>query len=248
MSKLHELLAVENNLEGLYSKIVEETRTTFTKHPERYFGQTQRVENFDENAPEESDSHKQMDDTVKEKLAYTEKHIIRYFDAVLQKEATNQTAYADIIIDGVTIASSVPATFLLGLEKKLKKVRDNIYAVAPTLQLGVKWESDTSMGQGVYIKTYPDEKFRTKKVMKNHVVAKATKEHPEQVNVYNEDEKTAKIITSTWCGMITSSEKAAYLGKIDKLIQAVKKARQRANTTKVVNSTIGKELFAFINS
>jgi len=41
-----------------------------------------------------------MDDTIPSKLGYTAEHIIRYFDAVLQKETTNKFATADIIIDG----------------------------------------------------------------------------------------------------------------------------------------------------
>ena len=246
MSKLHELLAVEGDLEGTYKKILEETKVNFSKHPDRYFGLHQRVELFDETAPKEADTHKEMDDTVPDKLQYTQGHIIRYLDAVLQKERTNQDARADLIVEGVTIAKDVPATFLLGLESKLKIIR-SIYEAIPTLQPGVKWEKDETQGKDTYHRAHPEEKFRTKKTMQNHVVAKATKEHPEQVQVYTEDVKVARIITDTWCGMVSPAEKSALLGRIDKLIRAVKKARQKANTAEVVKSTIGKELFAYIN-
>ena len=247
MAKLHELLAVESDLEGTYNKILKETETNFTKHPDRYFGKHQRIESFDENTPKEADTHKEMDDTVKSKLQYSEKSIVRYLDAVLQKERTNQDAKADLVVDGVTIAKDIPATFLLGLETKLKKVRVSLFESIPTLQPGIKWEKDPSMGDDVYRAVNSDEKFRTKKVMKNHVVAEATKEHPAQVQVYNEDEKVARVITDTWCGMISSAEKSQTLSRIDKLIRAVKKARQKVNTTEVVKITIGKEIFSFIN-
>jgi len=246
-SKLHELLAVEGDLEGTFRRVCEETKTNFIKHPERYFGFHQRVSNFDEDAPSEPDEHKQMDDTIPSKLGYTAEHIIRYFDAVLQKETTNKFATADIIIDGTVIAKDVPATFLLGLEKRLKKVREDVYSSIPTLAPGIEWEIDPSEGEHVFKKVHADEKFRTKKVMKNHVVAKATDKHPEQVQVYNEDEKVARITKDTWCGMISSAEKSIYLGRMDKLIRAVKQARQKANTEKVVQATIGKELFTYIN-
>ena len=248
MARLHELLAVEGDLAGTYQKILSETKTNFTKHPDRYFGQHTRIEMFDENAPKEADIHKEMDDTVLNKLNYTADHIIRYLDAVFQKEKTNQFAMADLIVDGVTIAKDVPATFLLGLENKLKKIRDDVYASIPTLQPGVKWEEDEVTGDGVWKRTYPDEKFRTKKVLKNHVKAVATDKHPAQVDVYSEDVKIAKIITDTWCGMISPAQKSAIFGRIDKLIRAVKKARQQANSTEVVKVTIGKELFNYINS
>lgn len=245
--KLHELLAVESDLEGTYKNILQETVTQFTKHPDRYWGQHQRVEFFDENMPSEADVHKEMDDTVKDKLEYSSGHIIRYLDAVLQKEATNQHAVADLVVDGVTIATNVPATFLLGLETKLKHIKQNIYDTIPTLQPGIKWEVDESQGGGVYKMTHPEEKFRTKKVFKNHIKAEATKEHPAQVEIFTEDEKVARVITDKWCGMITPAEKSALLGRVDKLIRAVKKARQKANTIEVVDTTIGKELFKFIN-
>ena len=246
--KLHELLAVEGDLAGVFTSILKETEVNFNKHADRYFGKHARVELFDADAPKEADVHKRLDDTVKNKLDYTADHIIRYLDAVLQKEKTNQIAVGDITIDGVTIAKNVPATFLLGLETKLKKIRNDLYLSIPTLQPGVTWELDTSHEkEGVYKIKYPEEKFRTKKVMKNHVKAKATEFHPEQVDVYTEDEKVARVLVDTWCGMISSAEKAALLHRVDKLIMAVKKGRQRANSTDAVEVTIGKELFNYIN-
>jgi len=247
MSKLHELLAVEGDLAGTYTKILAETKVNFTKHPDRYFGSHQRVEMFDENAPKEADIHKELDDTVLAKLDYTANHITRYFDAVLQKERTNQEAVADLVVDGVKIAEAVPATFLLGLENKLAKVRDDIYASMPTLQPGITWVLDDNAGFNVFKKAHSDEKFRTRKIMKNHVVSEPTKEHPAQVQIYNEDEKVAKIVTDIWCGMVSSAQKSAIIGRVDKLIRAVKKARQKANSTEVVKVTIGKEIFKYIN-
>lgn len=244
--KLHELLAVESDLEGTYKGILEETETQFTKHPERYWGQHQRVEFLNEGNPEEADVHKEMDDTVNSKLEYSAGHITRYLDAVLQKETTNQTAKADLVVDGVTIASGVPATFLLGLETKLKNIR-RMYAAIPTLQPGIAWELDEKQGKDIYKMTHPEEKFRTQKVTKNHILYEATKEHPAQVETYTVDEKIARVITDKWCGMITPAKKSELLGRFDKLLRAVKKARQRANSVEVVDAEIGENLFKYIN-
>jgi len=248
MPKLHELLAVEGDLKGTYEKILKETKVNFTKHSDRYFGQHQRIENRDENAPKEADTHKEIDDTVLSKLDYTADHIVNYLDVVLQKEATNQIAKADLIVDGITIGIDLPATFLLGLENKLKKIRADIYETIPTLQPGIKWEVDSSMGENIWKRKYPDEKWRTKKVMKNHVKAEATDKHPAQVEVYTEDEKIAKIITDSWCGMISPAQKSSLLSRINKLIQATKKARQKANSVDLVNITVGSEIFNYINN
>ena len=246
--KLYELLATESELAGVFKNIITETGTNFLKKADRYTGYHTEVKYFDESAPREADTHVKVDDTVPSKLAYTAGHITAYLDAVLQKESANQKAMADVVIDGVVIATDVPATFLLGLETKLKKVRDEVYAKIPTLQPSIHWDVDTNEMEGVFKKRDSDEKFRTKKMMKNHVRAAATDKHPAQVDVYNEDEKIARIVTDTWCGMISSAEKSRLLNKVDALIRAVKTARQRANSVKVDDVKIGEKLFGFINS
>ena len=247
MAKLHEILAVEADLAGTSAKICKETRVNFTKNPDRYLGMLTSYHPFDEGAIVEANVVKSIDDTVIAKLEYSAAHVIRYLDAVLQKEKTNQVAVADLVVDGVTIATNVPATFLLGLETKLKKIREDLYQTIPTLQPGVEWELDESVGPNIFKKKNPDEKFRGKKVRKNHVLSPATKEHPAQVEVYTEDEKTHRVITDTWSGMVSTAKKSELLGRIDKLSRAVKRARQTANATKVVKTTIGKELFNYIN-
>jgi len=247
-SKLHQLLAVEGDLGGIAGKVTLETRTNFTKHPDRYMGHRTSVEPFDEGAAKEADDIKALDDTVKAKLDYTAEHLSRYLDCVLQKEATNQVACADLVVDGVTIATNLPATFLLGLEKKLKNIRDSIYQAIPTLQPGVHWELDPSQGENVYKRVHPEERFRTKRVRKNHVLAEATKEHPAQVEMFTEDVNVARVVKNVWSGMISVAEKSALLGRVEKLLRGVKKARQIANNTQVVKVTVGKELFDYINA
>lgn len=248
MAKLHELLAVESDLEGLYNRIVAETKKNFKDHQERYSGQRKVVEFYDEDVKPEADEYKHMDDTVLSKINYTSEHIIRYLDAVLQKERTNMDAKADIVVDGVAIAENVPATFLLGLEKRLKKIRNDVYASIPTLTPGVEWKIDESIGKDVYKMVHPEERFKTKKLRKNHIKYEATKEHPAQVDVYTEDERVARVLTYNWSGKLSSADKSALLEKIDKLIRAVKKARQKANTTEVVKETIGEKLFNYIHN
>jgi len=248
MSKLHQLLAVEGDLKGLYNSILAETKQQFQKHTDRYFEYHARTELFDESDPEEADSHKVMDDMVQTKLEYTSEHIVRFLDARFQLECTNQVAVGNIVIGNEVIATDVPATFLLGLESKLASIRDTIYKTIPTLQPGVLWIEDETMPSGVVKKKDPDEKFRTKKIRKNHVLALSTKEHPEQVEVYTEDVKVARILTDTWCSMYSSRQKAAVLARIDKLIRAVKKARQDANATKVKEVLIGDALFNYIHN
>ena len=249
-AKLHELLAVEQDLAGTFKNILEETATTFTKKAAHFMAAHRTLRYYDEEkertekAPEE---HQAMQTTVTDKLEYQQAHIIRYLDAVLQKEKTNQKAVADIVIDSVTIAKDVPATFLLGLEAKLKRIRE-IYEKIPTLQPQIEWEPDPDKGEGVFKMKHPEETYKTEKVIVPQILYEATKEHPAQVEKISETKNVGKYTKQVWSGMMTSAQKSAVLGKVDKLTRAVKKARQRANSVEIDKVQIGSALFDFINS
>lgn len=253
MSKLHELLAVEGDLEGIYKKVLEEVKTTF-KNPPHFFGRHKKLEMFDVDAPQAPDEFQEMVGTVHDRLQYAMEHVIRYLDAVLQKEKTNQLATGDIVVDGIVIAKDLPATFLLGLETRLKMVR-SMYEVAPTLPPGVKWAADPNRGEHVFVRANSDQKFKTAKTFQHDVLVPAQfpKEGeggtslPAQIEKWEETKNIGMWSTETWSGMISTAEKVLLLDCIDKLIRAVKKGRQRANTQEVVKATIGKELFDFIH-
>lgn len=243
---LHELLAVEGDLEGTFKKIVEETKSTFKNKPAHFLGSHRKLEMFaDDDKTEYPEEHKAIDETVGSKLEYTAKPIKRYFDAVLQKEATNQTAKADLVVDGKVLAEGLPATFLLGLESRLKIVR-SIYNEIPTLDPGIEWEKDEAKGKGIFKTKYPEEKLKTAQTIQHKVLYEATKEHPAQLERWQEALNVGKFIKQTWSGMISPYDKSMYLERIDKLIRAVKKARQKANTAEVVKLKIGDTLFNFI--
>jgi hypothetical protein len=248
MSKLHELLAVEGDIEGEFKKIVTEAQHTFDKKPNHFFGSIRRLEMFKEEDQSKSglEEHQEMVTTVYEKLKYTSSSIERYFDALLQKERTNQDAKADLVVNGVLLAKDVPATFLLGLESRLKIVR-SVYQAIPTLPPGYKWERDEAQGKGVYRQSHPEEKFKTAKTFKHKILYEATDKHPAQIEKWEENENVGKYITEKWCGMISSAEKSVLLNRIDKLIRATKKARQRANTAAVVKLKIGDDIIKYIH-
>lgn len=247
MAKLHEILAVETDLKNIHEKIIEETKNTFEKKGTHFMKIYKKLEMFESDDTSYPEEHLEMVDTVKNKLNYTVKSIINFFDAVYQKEKTNQIAQANIVIEGKIIAEKVPATYLLGLEKKIVKVRE-MYAKIPTLQPGLKWEKDKNEGEDIYTSSHNDEKIKTKKTFVHKVLYQATKEHPAQIKEWEEAVNVGKYITQSWSSMLSPAEKSNLLHKIDELLQAVKKARQRANEEKVITETIGRKLFDYINS
>ena len=255
MAKLHELLAVEADLDGIQKKIMDETTVTFSKKPAHFMGGEKTLNMFDdENQLGEVVSRQEMVSTVKAKLDYQMKSVIRYYDAVLQKETTNQKATAHIEISNFVLANDVPATFLLGLETKLKTLRKT-YEAIPTLPPGIKWEEDPILGTGVYRRVHPEVSKKTAKTFQHKVLvdAKFPKEGeggtslPAQIEKWEENVDVGEYTTEAWSGMFTPTEKSEYLQRIDELIRAVKKARQRANTQVVVKVDIGAAIFNYIN-
>ena len=248
--KLHELIAVEGDLQGTTKKILEETATTFDKKPDHFQASRREVKmiaDTPEAQAEQLVESSAMSTTVEMKLAHLSGIVTRYYDAVLQKELTNQTAKADLVLDGKTLAKDVPATFLLGMEDKLKALRA-VYDTIPTLAPGKTWVPDVGYQfANVFVANDDEVRTRTKKIPKAIVLYEATKEHPAQVKELIEDVTVGTIITRQWSGMVTPGTKSDYLARIDKLIRACKKARQRANSAEVVKRTIGRDLFAFIN-
>ncbi len=248
MAKLHELLAVEGDLKGEKDKIAEETKTVFEKKTEHFIAKVRRLEMFDDGRKQEEEEEKKaLTTTVYDKLQYMSKSFSRFWDAKLQKESANQEAKSDIVIDGKTIAKDVPVTFLLHMEDELKNLR-KIYDSIPTLQPGINWILDDQMGDHVYKTSDPIVKMKTEKTIEYRVVVQPTDHHPAQIKEISIDKNIGKYIETFWSGMLTPAEKSILLSKVDLVLRAVKKARQRANGQEVKDLQIGKVIFDYIHS
>lgn len=247
MAKLHEILAVEGDLRSTADTVLKEAIGTFDKRP-THFLQTETATRYFAEADRALDTteHKKIETTVAEKLAYIGEMVIRYYDAYLQKEATNQTARATVQINGQPFLEDVPVVVLLGMEQRLKELRE-AYASIPTLQPGPTWERDTTMPYGVYRSRYPEDRFITKKTKRAFVMAEATDKHPAQVQALDEDVPVAKRSVTTWSGMLSVHEKSLLLDRIDHLIQAFKQARQRANEAELISRDMGKVIFNYLH-
>jgi hypothetical protein len=247
MGKLHQLLAVESDLDNIQKNALEESRIVFAKKQQLFFGWIKRLEVFDANDttvyPEE---RFEMTTTVDDRLNFQNEFVVKYLDALLQKESTNQNAKAAITINGKDITSELPATYLLGLEKKLVMIRA-VYHAIPTLPQGVRWKEDPEIGENIYRAMDKDEKFKTKKCFKHQILVEPTDHHPAQIEKWEEQENVGKYITEKWSGMVTSAKKAKLLKRLDKLIIAVKKARQKANDIDASKDKVGQLLFDYIH-
>jgi len=248
-TKLHELLAAEGNLEtqaiatrsdlsNSFEKkrhLFEETRITFVSNEE---GKQPQLESISE-----------IQSTVPKELEWLQPFLAKAIDASYQVDETNTQARGDIILDDETnsiIATAVPATALLELEKRLTEWVLNFVKVIPTLDPAKGFQVDPSRGDGYY-KARDIQKTRTKKDSKVITLAQPTKEHPAQVQLVPVDVPIGTINEQQWSGLITPKTKADMLDRAETLIRAVKRARSRANEAEVdTHKKIAKNLLQYV--
>jgi hypothetical protein len=246
----HALLAVEADIKGEFDKIMAEAKKTFKDKQPHFNSHHRTLKMKDETREQEEaagEEHVAMVTTVPAKLEYVGKSFIRYMDALMQKELTNQRAKASLQINGTIIAEDVPATCLLAIENKMKFFR-SVAEHIPTWAPGIDWEPDPSEGDHVYKAKHPETALKTENVIKPFELSKATKEHPAQVDKLTDQVPIGLFTRQKWTGTVSPAQKSKLLGAIDEVIRAVKQARMRANEEEVVHGEIGEKLFDHIMS
>lgn len=239
MGKQYELLAVEPDLRQKATATIKKLAELFKSNS--FQGSLIHWEPLEEGELEVPDETIELVTTVGEELKSLERIFGGYIDASLSKELTNSVAKATVTIDGEDVELS--ATALLNLEGKLEDL-GKIYAAIPTLDPTEVWVYSKEQDAYVSDKKY---QYRTKKMPRAHVLYEATEHHPAQVEQYMEDVPSHRRETVIISGAIPLSVKRDRLRKIDDLLIAVKKARQRANDVEAVEIHLAESIFDYIN-
>lgn len=246
MTKLHEILACEGDIQATAQSLMTETINTFSKKVDHFIGQTRRLTMIEESRQaENAEEDKPLVTTVLDKLDYIKRPVCKYWDTLYRKESTNQHAAADLIVDGTVLAKDVPATYLLGMERRLKDLRDMVLT-APTLNPSATWERDEVAGPGRWRSSKPEKRLKTEKVLRFKVMVEPQDKHPAQVEKWFEDAPVGTIEVQSFSGMLPPAGKSRILERIDNLILAVKSARQRANTAEVTEDKIAEVLWTYM--
>lgn len=242
--KMHELLAAETNVKTFYNAMLSETMKVFGTGA-HFVKQVETLTHFNaEESRLDTVKTKDIVTTVDERLGYFfGRPFVNMLDLMIQKDATNQTSKADLVVEGQTILSGVPAVTLLSWEGHFDALRAVLLAI-PHLQAGPEWVRDDA--ENLWRTKEAMVSFNTRKTAIPVVLYEATKEHPAQVKEVFEDKAIAKKEVTTWSGMWTSKQKADALARLDALLVAIKKARQRANRAPVVQVQAGAILANFI--
>ena len=169
-------------------------------------------------------------------------HQVDLFNVIATKDYGNCGAKADLVVDGKTLATNVPVTHLIFLEKRLVDLRTFVSKL-PILEPSKEWTFDAARGM---FRTPPEQKLKTKKDYKPVVKYEATKEHPAQTELV-----TVDVPEGMWTQIDLSTafpvEKIReMLDRIDKLEKAVKFAREQANGIEVERQKTGEAILGYI--
>jgi hypothetical protein len=239
--KLHAVIAIEKGVKArVYAEITELHKRA--QKPEPFGGYVKSYKPRTEGDELFPPERKRVELTTREVLALVATRQAELFDVIATKDWGNRIAKADIILDGRVLLTDAPATYLLFLEKQLVDMRTFIDKM-PVLDESEDWTRDPN---GDLYKTGATITYKTRKVQRPLVLYHATTEHPAQAQVISED-----VIVGEWekvshSGAFPVPEKRAILERIDRLLIAVKGARERANDVAVERREAGKAIFDYL--
>ena len=241
MPKLNQIIAVTNGKKSRAAKEFTEVHKELQKN-DLLLGISRTYQPAEENGEPLPPESKQVQVKVVDKLRQVREVLTDLFDVVLTQDAANTEARADVVVDGRTVAKDVPVTYLLFLEKQLTDLHTFVEKL-PTLDPAEEWSFDRN--KDVYA-TSPTRTVRTRKVSKPIVLHPATKEHPAQTQLVQEDVTAGHWATVKFSGAIPAKDRNEMLARVTKLSEAVKFAREQANGIDAKNRQIGKAVFDYV--
>lgn len=240
MAKLHEILAAEKTPLAAWNEMHAETLKKFKgSFFDGHSKSLHMIEDTEANRATQGQNReeKPVTTTVYDTLDYVFEIFGRSEDLQFQKNQTNRHASGTVMWRGQELLKEMPVDELLGLEARLKKVRE-LFEAVPTLDATKHWVKAENIGTHIWETKFPEETTKTNKEMTPVLMAAATKEHPAQVQAVPKDIVVGKFTTIKRSGAATALEKANSIKLIDELMVEVKQARMRANETKVVGGSV----------
>lgn len=179
---------------------------------------------------------------AKDAILGTKQVLSKIFDVTALKDYTNCQATADVVVGERTLLKGAPVSYLLWLEKELTDLHTFVKKL-PVLDSSESWEYDKA--QDCYA-TPVTQTVKSKKIPRNHVKAEATDKHPAQVEVYHEDVVVGTWNTVKYSGALPQKDVTEMLERVETLQEAVKYARERANSIDTVPQPQAASLLSYI--
>lgn len=225
MAKINQIIAIEKGIKSASYAAVSEVHKVIQK-PELFNGMRRVYSPLDDQGEHLPEEGKRVQYLVPDALKLVEQKLGELINIVARKDWANCVATADLIVESNLIATGVPVTYLLFLEKQLIDMQTFVGAL-PTLDEGEVWTFDANSGmyRSAEVKTH-----RTQKVAEPIVLYPATPEHPAQTQIITKDVLAGHWSQTKFSGAMPRPERNAMLARIAKLLQAVKMAREAANS------------------
>lgn len=242
MTKLNQLIAIEKGTTNRALQDLTNAHHKFQKNA-LYSGISRNYRPRDEEGERLPSESTRVQVRVDEELKDVQSTLARLFNVVATKDKTNTQATADVkLASGLTLARNVPVPTLLYLEKKLTDILTFVKKL-PTLDPSEEWEWDSTADCW---RTPVTETHRTKKVPKAFTKAPATDRHPAQVEMFTEDVIVGYWETVKFSGAMTAEKVRDMVSRVEEIQNAVKFAREEANTQDVEDFNIGDPITNYI--
>ncbi len=241
MARLNQIIAVEKGVKSRSFQELTDAHQALQK-PALLAGIARTYRPKDEEGEQLPPESTKVQVKAEEIIRQTTGILTRLFDVTATKDWTNCVAKADVVIDGEPLLRDVPVAYLLFLEKQLVDLHTFVRKL-PVLDAAESWSYDASAD---CFATDATQTTRTKKIPRNHVKAEATEKHPAQVEVYYEDVVVGYWKTVKFSGALPAKRVNELLERVEKLQQAVKFAREEANSAEVVDRETGEKVFRFL--
>ncbi len=164
------------------------------------------------------------------------------WEAKLDYTNASPDARADVEIDGAVILADVPVLYLLPLLKQLAEVREMVSKL-PLLDPAFDWSFDATTNT---YRTPATQQRRTKKILRNHVKSPATDKHPAQVETFTEDVVVGNYTVRKASSAFPAIRQAELLERIERMIVAVRVAKETANAAKIVDPKPGAAILNWV--
>lgn len=241
MPKLNQIVAVVN---GKKSEALKALTQIYRRCEvgDLFNGLTRQYKPKDDDGERYPDENKGVVTTVDQTVAEFKEVMTGLLDVVATQDYNNGDAKADVTVDGTVILKDVPVTYLLFLEKQLLNL-ENFVSKLPTLDVAEKWTMDEN--SGVY-KSEVNRTLKTKKVLQSKVLYEATDKHPAQIEKWNEDVVIGEWLNTKMSGAISQKDRKTLVEKVKRLQDAVKFAREQANSIDVQDVKVGEKIFNYL--
>jgi hypothetical protein len=241
MPKLNQIVAVVN---GKKSEAQKALTDIYRKcgAPELFSGLTRTYKPKDDDGERFPDENKNVVYTVEQALEDFQEVMTGLMDVIATQDYNNGDAKADVVVDGNVVLEQVPVTYLLFLEKQLTDLHTFVSKL-PTLDVAEKWNRDENTG--MYVSEI-NRTLKTKKVLQSKVLYEATENHPAQIEKWNEDVVIGEWLNTKLSGAFSGKDRKVLVERVKKLQDAVKFARETANSMEVDQVKVGEKIFNYL--